>query len=540
MEYARPQQHFVAPAKDCHQTVIEPHYPPPCRFSGTAKGFSMSIQKALLVGASALALVPSAAFAAPAKHIKKHAAHAVKKDAVAEELRALREQVADLSARVNVAEAAQRETVANVVNAQAQASTAASQAAAAQSSATAAATQAQAQAAQSKLAAAEAKPAKAIAPKWYDGTSISGRMYFNVSHIDQKSDGHDVAKSTAFDIKRFYLGVDHKFNDIFSANLTTDVSLISNQFSSAGTAAAAGGTAPTAFPKTVGETLYIKKAYLQASLNKAFNVRVGAADLPWVPFAEDLYGYRFVENTLIDRTSYGTSADWGVHAFGSFADGHITYAIAAIDGGGYRNPLRSKSVDIEGRVAVNYKGFTAAVGGYTGKRGGNTFNAFNPATLSGAVVQPIQTGTDIQTFHTAQRVDALLAYVGPKFRIGGEYFSAKNWNRVTVNSPIDDTAEGWSGWASYNVTKLVSVFGKYERTKPSKDLAPNITDRYYNVGINFEPVKIVDLAIVYKRERVTNGYFAPSNSNPSNAAFAVGGQNYGTYSEIGVWGQLRF
>jgi len=516
--------------------VMEAHYRPACRFSGTAKGFSMSIQKALLVGASALALVPSSAFAAPAKHTKKHAVHAVKKDAVAEELRALREQVADLSARVNVAEAAQRETVANVVNAQAQASSAASQAAAAQTSASAAATQAQA--AQTKLAAAEAKPAKAAAPKWYDGTSISGRMYFNVSHIDQKSDGRDVGKSTAFDIKRFYLGVDHKFNDIFSANLTTDISLISNQFSSAGTAPAAGGTNPTAFPKTVGETLYIKKAYLQTSLNKAFNVRIGAADLPWVPFAEDLYGYRFVENTLIDRTSFGTSADWGVHAFGSFADGHITYAIAAIDGGGYRNPLRSKSVDLEGRLALNYKGFTAAVGGYTGKRGGNTFNPFNPATSSATV--PIQTGTDVVTFHTAQRFDALAAYVSPKFRLGVEYFTAKNWNRVTVNSPIDDNADGWSAWGSYNFTKMISLFGKYERTKPSKDLAPNLSERYFNVGLNFEPVKIVDLAIVYKRERVNNGYFAPSNANPSNAAFSVGGQNFGSYSEIGIWGQLRF
>jgi len=145
-----------------------------------------------------------------------------------------------------------------------------------------------------------------------------------MSTINQKSDGHAVGRSTAFDIKRFYFGVNHKFNDVFSANLTTDVSLIANTNTVTGTAQNPTGTAPTPFPKTVGETLYIKKAYLQASLNPAFNVRAGSADMPWVPFVEELYGFRYIENTLIDRPGYGTSADWGLHTFGSFAGGHIS------------------------------------------------------------------------------------------------------------------------------------------------------------------------------------------------------------------------
>lgn len=484
--------------------------------------------KTLLVSASALALVPSAAFAAP-----KHPAHKKAPSAntqLLEEIKALREQVADLNARVGIAEAAQRESVANVANAQATASAASAQASAAQTQASAASAQV------TKVAAAEAKPAKPAAPKWYDGTSLSGRMYFNVSHIDQKSDGKGVARSTAFDIKRFYFGVDHKFNDVFSANMTTDVSLIANSNTVTGTQASSAAAAPTAaFGKNIGETLYLKKAYLQASLSKAVNFRAGSADLPWVPFVEDLYGFRFVENTLIDRASFGTSADWGVHMFGTLANGHVAYAIAAIDGGGYRNPLRSKTMDLEGRVAVNYAGFTAAVGGYTGKRAGNTDTPYSP---SNAAATPVQTGNDIQPQHQAKRFDAVLAYVGPKLRVGGEYFWAKDWNRVTQIT--EDTSDGYSLWASYLFYKQFSLFGKYERVKPTKDLFPAITERYYNFGVNYEPTKIVDLAIVYKRDRVDHGYFNPSNANPSNNAFQIGGQNYGTYSEIGVWGQLRF
>ena len=101
------------------------------------------------------------------------------------------------------------------------------------------------------------------------------------------------------ELKRFYIGVDHKFNDVFSANLTTDFRYNTN------------GTSNDVL-------VYVKKAYLQAKLIPAFTVRVGAADLPWVPFVEGVYGYRFVENTLIDRTKFGTSSDWGVHVLGAF------------------------------------------------------------------------------------------------------------------------------------------------------------------------------------------------------------------------------
>ena len=245
----------------------------------------------------------------------------------------MKHEVAMLTARLNAQDAAQQQASAQAQQAQATAQEASAQAAAAAS---------QAQAAQTQVAAtaagvpAQVKTALAAVPKpaarWFDNTSISGRMYFNMSHIDQHSDGAAVARSSAFDIKRFYLGVDHKFNDIFSANLTTDVSLIANTNTVTGTANSGaaqpgqGTTAPTAFPKTVGETLYIKKAYLQAKLNPAFIIRVGAADLPWVPFVEDVYGYRYVENTLIDRTDFGTSADWGLHVLGTFADGHVSYA----------------------------------------------------------------------------------------------------------------------------------------------------------------------------------------------------------------------
>jgi hypothetical protein len=498
----------------------------------------------LLAGAALSALVVTGAAApAEAKPAKRHhAAAAGHDDALVAQVRELTSEVAALTARLNAQDAAQQQ-------ARAEASQAREQAQQAQVAAQAAASQAQA--AQTQVAAATAavpaqvRTALAAQPKpparWFDNTSISGRMYFNVSHIDQSSDGATVGRSTAFDLKRVYLGVDHKFNDVFSANLTTDVSLIANTNTVTGTANSGtaqpgqGTTAPTAFPKTIGETLYIKKAYLQARLNPAFIVRIGAADLPWVPFVEDTYGYRYIENVIIDRTGFGTSVDWGVHVLGSFADGLVNYQVSAVDGAGYRNPLRSQGIDLEGRINLNYKGFIAAVGGYTGKRGADTFTPFSPTNNA---VTPVQTGTDVPTLHTAQRFDALLAYTNDKLRVGGEYFWAKNWNQVT-RVPTD-RSDGFSAFGSYKVTPLFSVFGRYDWERPTRDLFPAIRENYFNFGLSYSPVKIVDLALVYKRDRVQHGFFAPSNANPSNFAFPIGGRNQGTYSEIGLFGQFRF
>jgi hypothetical protein len=77
--------------------------------------------------------------------------------------------------------------------------------------------------------------------------------------------------------------------------------------------------------------------------------------------------------------------------------------------------------------------------------------------------------------------------------------------------------------------------------KPNKLTNDNLKDHYFNVGLQWEPVKIVDLALVYKREAVDNGTIGTQNgtiggANPTGTL--VGGR--GTYDEVGLFGQLRF
>ena len=357
-----------------------------------------------------------------------------------------------------------------------------------------------AQAAQATAAAAPAPaaPAKAAAASWTDNTKISGKAFFNVSNIDQTSDGANSGQNgLQTELKRFYIGVDHKFSDVLSANLTTDFRYNAN------------GTSKDTL-------VYVKKAFLQAKFSDALFVRVGAADLPWVPFVEGVYGYRFVENTLIDRTKFGTSADWGVHAGGTFGHGIVSYAVSAINGAGYKTLSRSSdTLDLEGRISVNpIKPITLAVGAYSGKLGKSAGNL-----------------PDTATPHTATRFNALAAYTDKRVRAGIEYFTAKNWNNVT--SATTDKSDGWSTFGSFAVTPQVAVFGRYDWVRPSRDGNPDLKDHYYNVGVDFKPIPPIDLALVYKRDRVRNGFLPTSNGT-------IGGIDSGKYSEIGLFGQFAF
>jgi hypothetical protein len=314
---------------------------------------------------------------------------------------------------------------------------------------------------------------------WADDTKIGGTAFIDFTNLDQTSHGRKTdASGTGLDVKRFYLSIDHKFNDVWSANLTTDFNYVAND----------------------GETqLFVKKAYLQGAFSKLATLRVGSANMPWIPFVEDWYGYRFVENTLIDRLKFGTSADWGAHLLGD--SGIVNYQVSAINGGGYKNPSRSGHVDFAARVGVQpVKGLMFAVGGYDGDLGQDT--------------------QSVSALHSARRVDAMAAWNRDGLRLGAEWFRATNWKNVAT--PLTDSADGWSAWGSYDFARA-SVFARYDRVNPSKQIDPSLTDTYWNAGVAFPITKGVRVAVAYKDERLRNHTSVDIKTR-----------------EIGAWGEVKF
>lgn len=325
----------------------------------------------------------------------------------------------------------------------------------------------------------QAKPAQPAPYAWASNTRIGGTAFIDFTDLDQTKNGTKTdASGTGLDVKRFYLTVDHAFSDIWSANLTTDFN----------------------YSSVDGETqLFVKKAYLQGAFSPLATLRVGSANMAWIPFVEDWYGYRFVENTLVDRVKFGTSADWGVHLLG--ASGMFNYQASIINGGGYKNPTRSDSVDFEGRVGFQpIKSVMIGVGVYSGDLGKDTHST--PA------------------LHDAHRYDAMIAYHGGGLRLGGEYFRATDWNNVLT--PATDSADGWSLWSSYDFGPA-SIFARYDRVNPSKDLDPSLKDTYYNFGVAFPVTEGVRVALAYKNEILKDN----SKTNTRSR-------------ELGAWGEVKF
>jgi hypothetical protein len=360
-------------------------------------------------------------------------------------------------------------------------------------------------------------------PAQAQDTVVSGRVYYDITNIDQTANGaKNAVNGTGFDIKRFYLGVDHKFNDTYSADVTTDF-----QYNS-----------------TLGATeLYIKKAYIQGKYSDAFTVRLGSADMPWIPYVEDLYGYRYFEKTITDGLGQATSADWGVHVLGKFGD-NVSYQVSAVNGEGYKTAPgtggapRTNAIDFEGRLAFQMNGFNLAIGGYDGKLGKDVTNG------AAAV-------------NTATRFDALAAYVKGPIRVGVEYFKSNNYNAsldgggvvyinpVTVGgvaTTIKGNADGVSVFGSYKFTDQFGVFARYDDSKfhdPNPNLLATIQNpkqEYYAVGGTYSPYKNVDFSLAYKHTKVTNGSIGGADSTIGATAGSLSGDR----DEVGLWGQFRW
>lgn len=327
--------------------------------------------------------------------------------------------------------------------------------------------------------------------EWTDHFSFHGRIYADASWLENEDKGTNTkSDNTGFgtDVKRFYLEFGWKVDDIWSAKIVTDIG----------------------DKGTKRYDVFVKKAYLEAKFSPMAVLQIGSTDQPWIPFVEGLYGYRYLENTQVDRQGFGTSADWGVHLKGGDT---FEYSVAVVNGRGYSDPTRSGSVDFEGRISFKPSdNFTFGVGGYSGKLGKDT--DADPA------------------MNTATRLNAAIDYKSDRFHIGGEYFQADDWKQVT--SPSSDSSDGFSIWTSIPLSKA-ELFARYDQTDPSKDLNPGLSSDYYHVGVQFKPAKLLLMAIAYKHTTVDSG-----NGGTAAGVGSSEPNSKGESNELGVWFQYKW
>ena len=166
---------------------------------------------------------------------KKRAAGPSETTVLKQEVQELKAQVQALESRLDAQASAQQQTQAQAQAAQTQAQTAQSTAQAAQTTAQAAQTQADNNSTEIKtIPSTVEKQAKASKGGWWDngwwgGTNIGATMFADFSYIhNSNAAGKTAQTGPGFDIKRLYIIVDHKFNDIYSFNVTTDFNYDNN------------------------------------------------------------------------------------------------------------------------------------------------------------------------------------------------------------------------------------------------------------------------------------------------------------------------
>jgi len=392
-----------------------------------------------------------------------------------------------------------------------------------------------------------------------NNTTVGGFVFADLSHISDQQNGTDIAPTGyGVDVKRFYLIIDHQFNSIWSADITTDAQYLNSTSTvkvttppPTGSTTSGSATALTAVSTSGGVTeVYIKKLYVAAKLNDAFAVKLGAASTPWGAYIEDLYGSRWLEKTTTDRLGFSTTSDWGINASGAAGEnGLFSYSVSMLNGGGYKNPTRTEKVDFEGRVTVKPLSWLTVAAGY----------------YDGYLGQVNATNNSFPT-NSATRLDLALRVAAGPFRVGGEYFDAKNFRTASASTgvgntsaastvvgssattaPLTDEANGYMVWAAYDVAPQWTVLGRYDSVKFSKDIVPGLKDTYFNVALQYEPVKSIDVGLIYKNEKVDGGVLSIS-SGDAGGSFLVGGSGVaptglttnGSFDEVGIYMQWKF
>lgn len=311
--------------------------------------------------------------------------------------------------------------------------------------------------------------------------TFGGKLFADVSQLQQRDRVADTRSSaTDADLKRLYLDANYAFDPAWSAHLTTDVNWLR------------GDRDPD---------VWVKHAYLQRKFGDAATVRVGADDMPVMALTSQWYGYRYIDPIATSMQKIDSSADWGVHVKGALAP-RLDYAVSVVSGGGYKRPTHGRRADVEALLAWHASAHTVlALGGYDG--------------------QLAATGDAQPLYHTARRVDLLAAYADEIWRFGTRYSYASNW--ASLHDQDSERTRSWSVWGSVRVAAQWSVFARYDRAQPTRLQDPGRRTTYADGGVQWQPVKRLRLALVFKHNALRRHGEVTRNGN-----------------EAGIWSEFAF
>ena len=256
-----------------------------------------------------------------------------------------------------------------------------------------------------------------------------------------------------FTFRRLYLTADFRLSEAFSgrARLEADEGTVEED-----------GSLPN-----------IKDLYLTWQSEAGHALTFGITPPPVFGISEDVWGYRSLDQTIMDLNDIASSRDFGVRATGPLAgDGLLRYAVMYANNRGVK-PENNRSKRVYARLQASpSESLLFTLGGdYAGYGGGE-----------GGVLGP----TDATTAH------AFAGYVTPGFRAGLKGY----WQRLgyeDLNIPLEDATPdrlGVSLFTAVQVAEEWEAVGRIDRAR-HETLFEAFYRTYALAGVAYRPHEMV-------------------------------------------------
>ena len=284
----------------------------------------------------------------------------------------------------------------------------------------------------------------------------SGKPTFTVFWNYHADMTEDASKSSAFELKRAYLGYSYNFSEKVSAKVVMDVG--SNS----------GGSSYTA---------YLKTAQLDWKAASGVNLSMGMIGMKQFKVQEKHWGYRYIFKSYMDQNGFGSSADLGINAEFKLSD-FITANVTISNGEGYK-----KLQDEDGKQKFAGSLIITPAEGFTAK-----IYADSQA---------------VEDSDAVSSVGIFAGYKGDSWRIGGEYNKLNNAQKYS--SPmVDYELDGFSFYSTYVISKKVEIFGRFDQlnsnTLAGESMPWNESKNGNQViaGLQYAPIKGLKLAFNFQ------------------------------------------
>ena len=307
----------------------------------------------------------------------------------------------------------------------------------------------------------------------------NGAVQFKVFWNYHTDLSENATQTSAFELKRAYLGYQYAFSEAISAKVTLDVGDNS------------GGSAYTA---------YLKTAQLDWKVDSSVKLSMGLIGMKQFNDQEKFWGYRYIFKSFQDQNGYGSSADLGINAeFKLSKNLKANFLIA--NGEGYK-----KLQDEDGKQ----------------KFGGSL--VFTPVKgLTTKIYVDSQSAVDSDALTT---MSLFAGYKASNWRFGAEYNKLNNGKKYS-SAAQDHNLDGLSFYSTYEINDKVEIFGRFDQlssnTLSGESEAWNMSKDGNQIigGVQYIPVKGLSFSLNYQGYSFDNSLLETKSLVFLNAEFQI-------------------